>query len=135
MLRCSLGCVRHMEKRGKLHPIIDRDGIRRFDRNEVESVGRERLRDGSGAVGVSGELAADVFRMFRDGQSFADIVIHTLASPETIRMLWDEYKRPLGSPPAVATLFADDLADSDRRARELDGEILERRRRRQQGSE
>src|SRR3974390_2508320 len=81
MLRCSLNCVRNMEKRGKLHPIIDRDGIRRFDRTEVENVARERLRSGfrAGMIYVDGELAAEVFRYFRDGLGFAEIVIRTHA--------------------------------------------------------
>jgi hypothetical protein len=123
-----------MEKRGRLHPIIDREGIRRFDRTEVENVARERLRSGfrAGMIYVDGELAAEVFRYFRDGIGFAEIVIRTHAPPETIRLLWEDYKRPLGAPPASATP-ADDSDQFEKDMRALDDEILARRRERRRG--
>ena len=133
LLRCSISYVRALERRGKLKPIVDSQGIRRFNRSEVEAIGRERLLNGFRTGGVTGELAAEVFRYFRDSVSFAEIVIRTRTSPETIRLLWDEYKRPLGCPPADSQSSSNDVTDCDRRARELDNEILERRRRRQQG--
>lgn len=129
MLRCTLSGVRYFERKGALNPTIDRQGVRRFDRTEVEALGRELRRKGHATrIGATGEVAATVFRMFRDGLSFPEIVIKTEENPETIRALFEQYKRPLEEPrPALAPL--DDLSDYARRARELDDEILARRRR------
>jgi hypothetical protein len=135
MLRCSIANVRKLEKTGKLKPIIDRQGVRRFERTQVEIVCRERLREGFRTGGIDGELAAEVFSYFRNQMPFADIVIKTHASPEAIRMLWDEYKRPLGAPPASesAKAMQDDLDASDARSREIDDTIMARRARRAAG--
>ena len=129
MLRCTLGGVRYYERKGALKPKKDRDGVRRFDRAEVEALGRRLRRNGHRTnMGPTGDLAAEVFRMFRDGQSLAEIVIKTQETPETIRMLWEEYKRPLDQP-EKPTVVPEDLSDYAERAREIEGEIMARRRR------
>jgi hypothetical protein len=135
MLRCSIANVRKLEKTGKLKPIIDRQGVRRFERTQVEIVCRERLREGFRTGGIDGELAAEVFSYFRNQMPLADIVIKTHASPETIRTLWDEYKRPLGAPPASegAKAIQDEMDASDARSREIDDTIMARRARRAAG--
>jgi DNA-binding transcriptional MerR regulator len=130
MLSCTLSGVRYYERKGALNPTVDRHGVRRFERAEVEALGRELHRTGHRTrMGTRGDIAAAVFRMFRDGQSFAEIVIKTEETPETIRALFEQYKRPLEEPRLPPKASNDDLSDYMKRAREIEDEILARRRR------
>jgi hypothetical protein len=135
MLRCALVTVRRMEQDGRLQPIVDPRGVRRFDRRQVEALCRERLRQGFRAGGITGELAAEVFSHFRNQVPFADIVIKTHASPETIRVLWDEYKRPLGAPSAQesARALQQENEEAEARSRDIEHAILQNRARRAVG--
>jgi DNA-binding transcriptional MerR regulator len=129
MLRITLSGVRYFERKGVLTPKIDCRGVRRFDRKQVEALGLALRRKGHRTrMGVTGDRASQVFRMFRDGLSFAEIVIKTEETPETIRALWNEYKRPLDERRPDARPV-EDLSDYEKRAREIEDEIMERRRR------
>jgi DNA-binding transcriptional MerR regulator len=129
MLGCTLSGVRYFERKGALNPTIDRQGVRRFDRAEVEALGRELRRKGHRTpMGTTGDVAANVFRMFRDGMSFAEIVIKTEETPETIRALFEQYKRPLESP-HESSKPSNDFSDYARRARDIEDEIMARRKR------
>jgi DNA-binding transcriptional MerR regulator len=127
MLGCTLSGVRYYERKGALTPTVDRHGVRRFDRVEVEALGRELRRKGHRThIGTSGDIAAAIFRMFRDGLSFPEIVIKSEETPETVRALFEQYKRPLDAPRAASSTV-DDLSEYTKRARELEDEILARR--------
>jgi DNA-binding transcriptional MerR regulator len=129
MLQCTLSGVRYFERKRLLTPKVDPRGVHRFDRAQVEALGRAlRSKGHRTRMGVTGDLAAQVFRMFRDGLSFAEIVIKTEETPETIRALWNEYKRPL-SEPLEDRSPTDDLSDFARRAREIEDAIMARRQR------
>jgi hypothetical protein len=122
--------VRKYEQNGTLHPTVDEKGVHRFARDEVLTLERARgHREGAGGA-VTGELAAKVFELFRDGVSLPDIVIGTKQSPATIAALWDDYRRLENGGKLPMDPF--DLSDYDARARELDREIEERRRRRRE---
>ena len=132
MLRISVSGVRYLERRGKLTPQVDRRGVHRFDRKQVEALGLALRRDGRRTqMGtITGDLAARVFRMIRDGLSFPEVVIKTEETPETIRALWREYRRSPDDEDEEP-VQADDSSDYERRMRKLDEDIVESRRRRQ----
>jgi hypothetical protein len=127
MLSCSIAMVRWFEDHDRLHPIIDSHKVRRFDRDEVEALCRERRRTSSQTS--FGALAAEVFRLFAEGRSLPEVVIETRQEPDVIRTLWQEYKRPLDAPPVMATASLEDLSDYEKRARVLDDQIEARRQR------
>jgi DNA-binding transcriptional MerR regulator len=133
MLRCSLSAVRYYEQRGDLKPTVDARGVRRFDRAEVEALGRELRRKGHRTqLGATGDVAAAIFRMFRDGLSFTEIVIKTEETPETIRALFEQYRRPLE--PRESPPTPDDDSDYAERTKSIESSIeaiRERMRRRQ----
>jgi hypothetical protein len=104
--------------------------VHRFARAEVLALGRARGHGGGAGDGPSGELAAKVFELLRHGVSLPEIVIATRQSPEMIARLWDDYRRLENGGKLPADPF--DLSDYDARARELDREIEERRRRRRE---
>jgi hypothetical protein len=129
MLRLTVSGVRYFERKGLLKPKVDGRGVHRFDRKQVEALGRAlRQRGHRTRMGITGDLAACVFRMIRDGLSFAKIVIKTEETPETIRALWNEYKRSFEHPEEESKPI-DDLSDYDTRARNIEGQIMARRRR------
>jgi hypothetical protein len=128
LLQCSKALVRKYERNGELHPTVDAKGVHRFARAEVLAVGRLRGHRLTTNGEVSGELAAKVFELLRDGLSLPEIVIATRQPPETIRGLWDQYRRLQGGDSAAQS-DPFDLSGYDSRARELDREIIERRRR------
>lgn len=132
LLQCSKALVRKYERNGELHPKVDAKGVHRFARAEVLAVGRLRGHREAITGEVSGELAAKVFELLRDGASLTEIVITTRQSPGTIQALCEQYRRLEGGAQAVMTRDPFDLSDFDARARELDREIEERRRRRRQ---
>jgi DNA-binding transcriptional MerR regulator len=127
MLGCTRSGVRYLERIGLLTPEKDPKGIRRFNREQVEALLSELRRQGPRPSLVrSGSLAARVFKMFRDGLSFPEIVIKTEETPETIRALFEEYRRPLGESKEEPKVW-DDLSDFDKRARDIEDRIIERR--------
>jgi hypothetical protein len=64
---------------------------------------------------------SDLFRRFKEGQSFVDIVIETCVSPQCVRMAKDEYDHGFERPPIVE----DQVVDKKIQAREKQLEIRE----------
>jgi hypothetical protein len=130
MLRLTVGGVRYYQRKGVLHTDPDLRGVHRFRRDEVEALARYLRRKGHRTnLGASGDLVAQVFRLFREGQSLSEICIKTEETPATIRDLWLEFKRPLGATDAEP-VNQNDLSEYQSRAREDELEILARRARR-----
>ena len=89
ILQCSRDNVRRLDRIKQLKTgERDRNGTFTYDRREIEEFARKR---GLG-VKPSGELAARVFRMFKERRPFQDIVIETEQEPEVIRALRQEYE-------------------------------------------
>ena len=91
VLGISISRVRALEQAGQLKPEVTPDGVRIFKPKEILAFAKRRAPRRQ----VDGEIAAKVFRMFKDGYPFADIVIETMQSPETVRKLHVEYRKPL----------------------------------------
>ena len=89
MLQCSRDNVRRLDRIKQLKTgKQDRNGTYTYDRGEVESLANKRgLR-----VRPSGELAARVFRMFKERRPFQDIVIETEQEPEVILALRQQFE-------------------------------------------
>jgi hypothetical protein len=118
--------IRRLQRVGQLHSQPDRHGVHRFDRREVEELARRRgLR-----IKPSGELAARVFRMFKERKKFHDIVIETEQEPSTILALWQQYQAGFeyGQDGAEETEEERAQREHEAQMREMDRE-LERRRR------
>lgn len=121
-----------------LHPQKDAKGVYFYSYDEVEAYARRRRRialrrrvQASGVVPSQDtrtisrdELAAAVFKAFRDGKKPRDIVIDLEVSPETVRRLRDEYDSDLAGPEPLT--FAQTLA---KRRQDLEEAQLEVRNR------
>ena len=118
-LGVTLTRVRHLEQHGKLHPVADESGRFTFDRAEVSAYVRTRPARRQ----VDGEIASRVFRMISEGFPLRDIVIETCLSPDTVRKLHDEYRRPFV--PVDESI----LEQMDKSAAELDKRIAAQQRR------
>ncbi len=93
MLGVSVATVRRME--GKmLHPRLV-DGAWRFEADEVKSLSRMQNPVGRRALS-EGEIAAEVFRRFDQGQSLRQIVRECSLAPKTVQALYREWNTPLG---------------------------------------
>jgi hypothetical protein len=91
LLGTSVSSVRRME--GKtLHPIRDRDGVWRFDPDEVKRVpSRWREPEPRRVKKREGRLAARVFALFDEGMSLSEIVQELEEPPTVIRGLYAEW--------------------------------------------
>lgn len=114
-LGVTLTRVRQIEKAGKLHPQPDADGVQTFSRQEVVAFVHSRPPRKK----TDGAIAARAFQMFKDGFPFPEIVIETMQSPETVRRLFEEYRRPL------VTGHDELLEHFDKTAKETDARIAE----------
>lgn len=123
ILRRSKASVMKYERQGKLHAVIDRDGIHRFARSEVEQLAKT-LGVRAAELTVTGELAADAFKLFLEGASLGECVMRTKLRPDQVRELYAEYVTPLGA----AVPRDPDLSDFDERAKSLEDELAARRR-------
>jgi hypothetical protein len=124
ILNTSYENVKRLQRIGQLHSDPDRHGVHRFDRREVEELARRRGLK----IKPSGELAARVFRMFKERRAFQDIVIETEQEPDVIRALWTQFSTGLHD--GGSSSETEDRAE--RRHEELMRELereLERRRR------
>jgi hypothetical protein len=93
ILDTSYENVKRMQRIGQLHSDPDRHGVHRFDRREVEELARRRGLQ----IKPSGELAARVFRLFKERRNFHDIVIETEQEPDVIRALWAQFNLGLAA--------------------------------------
>lgn len=105
ILQTTYDNVRYLERRGRLIVRgVDPDGVKLFDRNEVEKLAStRRIRHFRKERKAEGELHAAVFKLFKAGKSFEDIVIETNLKADEILVLWDRYQagfnyRPEPSP-------------------------------------
>jgi hypothetical protein len=126
ILSTSYENIRRMQRVGQLHSQPDRHGVHRFDRREVEELARRRGLQ----IKPSGELAARVFRLFKERKKFHDIVIETEQEPSTILALWQQYRAGFeyGQDTSKETEEERAQREHDAQMREMDRE-LERRRR------
>ena len=126
LLGVSVSAVRRWERRKELHPIKDRDGIHRFDRQEVAELAAKRGR----VTKATGDIAAQVFDLFRRGMKLGDIVIETKQTPTAVRALYLEWTTPLGAKPEDPELVEQrEQASHEEMMREWDREQHARRRR------
>jgi len=72
-----------------LHPQVDGEGVRYFDPDEVERIANSRAA--KPAPEASGEIAAEAFRLFRQGYDLEEIVMRLKQPPATIRYLFSEW--------------------------------------------
>jgi hypothetical protein len=72
-----------------LHPRVNEKGERLFDPSEVERAANSRST--KPAPEASGEVAAEAFRLFRQGYDLEDIVMRLKQPPATIRYLFGEW--------------------------------------------
>lgn len=91
-LQVSVTTIRRWEGT-LLHPEKGSDGIHRFDRLEVEALSRDRpppvvQRDEPS----SGEIAAAVFALFKQGMDAKDVVIELELEPELVKKLQAEWE-------------------------------------------
>lgn len=111
ILGCSRSLTFHLEQQGKLKAVIDRDGVHLFLRTDVLELAR--LRGRPHADKIAGTIAAEIFRLFREGTELPEIVMMTQQSPATVRALYNEFRRPLE--PETSPI---DLRDYEKRAAE-----------------
>jgi hypothetical protein len=93
MLGVSVATVRRMEGKS-LHPRMV-DGAWRFEVDEVKNIQRAP----NSVVKRSpseGEVAAEIFRRFDEGQSLRQIVRECRQPPSVVRILHQEWAAPLG---------------------------------------
>ena len=124
LLGTSYANVRKLQSKGALHSDPDRYGVHRFDRREVEELARKRGLQ----IKPSGELAARVFAMFEERESFAKIVIATQQDPEIILALWARYRAGFDDLQTRVDDGAREQAQHDEKMREIDN-VLEQKRR------
>jgi hypothetical protein len=124
ILGTSYENVKRLQRARQLNSDPDRHGVHRFDRREVEELTRRRGLQ----IKPSGELAARVFRMFRERQKFHEIVIETEQEPDTIRALWRQFNAGFddSSPESASDLRQHE--SHDERMRDLDRDLARRRR-------
>ena len=124
-LNTSVATVRRLEKKRELNPIVDCDGVHRFDGQEVGELATKRGR----AAQATGDVAAVIFGMFREQKRLDDIVIATRQTPATERALYLEWTTPLGGKPQDRDAAEErDQAEHEEMMREWDREQKERRR-------
>jgi YD repeat-containing protein len=90
ILGVTRSAVVHYQKTGRLTSVVDADGIHRFNREEVDALAATRRA--RRLQTVSGDVAADVFRLFEAGYSPAEVVIELAQPTEIVRALWEDYK-------------------------------------------
>ena len=104
LLSVSASTVRRLEGK-ELHPTVGADGVRRFERAEVEALAARRgngsanggtvdaavAPSGGSATSADGELAARAFELFTAGRSPAEVVIALREPPDAIVALFKQW--------------------------------------------
>jgi hypothetical protein len=95
-LDVSIATVRRLEGT-VLHPRTDEDGVRLFEAQEVERVALARSSKpmSKAATMSEGEVAAEAFKLFRQGYDLDEVVIRLKQPPRIVRQLFAEWTRPL----------------------------------------
>jgi hypothetical protein len=93
IIRVSVTTVRRLQGR-ELHPRRSSEGVYLFDPREVEEVRARRPRPPESIeCREPGELAAETFRLFRDGVDVRDVVIAVRRPPTEIEALHTDWER------------------------------------------
>lgn len=89
----------------RLHPLLDSDGVWRFDPKELEGMTprpnhrpegvRDRCAEEERSRARRGRVAAKVFRMFARGVSLPQIVVVMKQPPGLVRELYHEWSTSL----------------------------------------
>jgi hypothetical protein len=124
ILRVSVATVRRMEGRN-LHPQRSEEGFYLFDPGEVETARAQRppapepreFRD-------PGELAAEAFKLLRDGVNIRDRVIALPRPPTEIETLYADWER-MGNGLVISPRVRSQLERMARHRLRLDAEIME----------
>jgi DNA-binding transcriptional MerR regulator len=96
--------VHQLEKSGLLTAFRDALNRRRFSRADVEALARNRLKDTRTNVSrmgpriLTGEVIAEVFRMFDEEADLRHVVRELRLTPDEVRQLWREYTTPVHQP-------------------------------------
>jgi hypothetical protein len=131
ILRVTTGRIRQLQKAGRLPAALDENGVNRFDREVVFRFARERKK--SGKIGEkpkpspAGDVAAEVFALFRQGLGLPEVVEAMHLPPNVVRDLYDEYTLPLGQRPRRSAGALELEGAARERARALDDERESRR--------
>ncbi len=84
LLGVHISTVRRMEERHELRWVLDKNGVHRFDPNEVAILAAKRGQRAPLAAPVSGPLAARVYKALREGMTIDQIVIETELAPDQV---------------------------------------------------
>ena len=113
LLDMSVSTLRRREGE-VLHPIVGENGVHLFDEAQVRSVSITlRGREAIGALGGSGETAAEVFTLLDEGEHPVDIVKRLRLSPDVVTALHGQWARMRGG----FVVTADEAAELSRVAR------------------
>lgn len=96
LLGVSVATVRRMEGKA-LHPKMV-GGTWLFDPGQVATI-RRSPSSTARRIPSDGELAAEIFRRFDQGQSLRQIVRECQQSPKVVQMLYQDWATPLGGRP------------------------------------
>jgi DNA-binding transcriptional MerR regulator len=124
LLGVHISTIRRMEGK-RLSPVRNHDGVHYFDRREVEELAAERGRE----TKPSGQLAARVYKLLREGKTIGEIVFDTELSPVEVRALFEQFSTPLGRSTREDLEIAEQRAveQQDELTRELDREQARRK--------
>ena len=92
ILGCSVSSVITYERRNRLHPTDDRQGIKRFDPAEVRAVRARPRKAVPGTPLTKGEVEACVFSMFNRGSNLRDIVIALQIESSEVQRIWELWR-------------------------------------------
>jgi hypothetical protein len=84
--------IQQLTQSGKLPSVKSDSGAYLYELADVTAIARRRHVK---VDKVHASIAVEVFELFQAGMKLPDIVIRTGQSPQTIRDLWEEFKRPL----------------------------------------
>lgn len=96
LLGVSVGTVRRLEDRGRLHPSGAAGEERRFDAEEVRKLAAGRDGQQLARALTEGDEAATVFALLDEGATLRQVVKHARIVPDRVLRLHGEYVR-LGS--------------------------------------
>lgn len=95
-LNLSVSSVRRLEG-DSLHPVVDEQGIRRFELAEVQAIARQKTplpKNTLGSKALSeGEITALAFECFEQRQALAEVVIGLRLTADKVRGLRQQWRR------------------------------------------
>jgi len=114
--------IQQLRREGRLKSVVDTKGIHLHALADVLALAR---RHHVKVERVQASIAVQVFELFQAGMKLPDIVIRTGQTPQTVRELWEEYKRPLEGETSAerAERLHREEKELEGRARELEREL------------